>query len=67
MGKHITDFEKGLVFAMKMCGKSYREIELYTGINKTTSARIVADREYKIEPDRKTGTGLANKLRIGIP
>ena len=62
MGKHTSDFEKGMVYGMSICNKSQREIELETGIKKTTICRILQQIQTEKNYQRRIGSGMKKKI-----
>ncbi|KRH92859.1 hypothetical protein M153_24060001229 [Pseudoloma neurophilia] len=62
MGKHLTEFKKGVIYGMHMAKKSLRDIEAETGIKKSTANDIIKKMNEEGTFSRKVGTGVTKKL-----
>ena len=60
MSEHVSDFVKSQIFAYRRLNMTYRDIEIITGISKSTIHRIIKRYDETGQSGRKPGSGLSS-------
>ncbi|KRH92227.1 transposase, partial [Pseudoloma neurophilia] len=62
MAEHVSEFTKGIIFALSRVGYTLREIETATEVPKSTVSRILKEIRDRKTPLRKEGSGRPKKI-----